>query len=118
MPSDSGQTKRHPVRHVLFLGLAIVVIVHALFAFYWSAHLAYTGIYVSFWSGDSLEVIALDPGSPGDLTDLRPGDQILRVGNQEIHNQTDVFVFKYLLQNEPYTIVYRRGTSTLTGQLV
>jgi transcriptional regulator with GAF, ATPase, and Fis domain len=118
MPSDSDQSKRRPVRHALFLGLAVVVIVHALFAFYRSAHLAYTGVYVSFLSGDTLDVIAIDPESPGDLTDLRPGDQILRVGNQEIRNQADVFVFKYLLQNEPYSIVYRRGASTLTGQLI
>jgi len=117
MPSDSGQAKRHPIGHALFLGLAAVVIIHALFAFYWSAHRAYTGIYVSFWSGDTLEVIAIDPGSPGDLADLRPGDQILRVGNQEIRNQADVFVFRGLTENEPYAVVYRRGASTLTGQL-
>ncbi len=118
MPSDSDQFKRHPVRHALFLGLALVVIIHALFAFYWSARLAYTGIHVSFWTGDTLDVIAIDPGSPGDLTDLRPGDQILQVGNQEIRSQANVFVFKYLLQNEPYSLVYRRGASTSTCQLI
>ena len=61
MQSDSDQPQRHPLRHALLLGLALVVFANGLFAFYWMAHRSYTGIYSSFGSEGTLEVIAIDP---------------------------------------------------------
>ncbi len=118
MPSDSDQPKRHRIRHGLLLAVTVVVIAHNVFAFYWRAHQAYTGIYVSFWSAGTLDVVAIDPGSPGDITGLRPGDHILRVGNQEISTQADALVFKTLSQDHPYPLVYKRGEVTLEGELI
>ena len=118
MQSDSDQPKRHPVRHALLLGLALVVFANALFAFYWMARRPYTGIYSIFGSEGTLEVIAVDPGSPGDLAGLRLHDQILRVGSREILSPFDAFVLSDLLPNSTCTLLYKRGVSTLTGQLV
>jgi len=118
MQSDSDQPKRHPVRHALLLGLALVVFANALFAFYWMAHRPYTGIYSSFGSEGTLEIIAIDPGSPGDLAGLRLGDQILRVGSREILSPFDAFVLSDLLPDSTCTLLYKRGVSTLTGQFI
>ena len=118
MQFDSDPPNRHPVRHALLLGLALVVFANALFAFYWMARRPYTGIYSIIGSEGTLEVIAIDPGSPGDLAGLRLRDQILRVGSREILSPFDAFVLSDLLPNSACALLYKRGTSTLTGQLV
>ena len=69
--------------HALLLGLALVVFANGLFAFYWMAHRPYTGIYSTIGSEGTLEVIAIDPGSPGDIAGLRLGDHLVdRLGDR------------------------------------
>ncbi len=116
--SENEFSKKHPVRHIFYLAAGILVGLLAVYIFYWMAHLAYTGSYFSPNLEGTLEVIAIDPGSPTELMGLKVGDQIIQAGD---HKFVDFIcgleVFSFLKPNHPYQIKYKRGASIVTTQL-
>ncbi len=101
--------QKYPPRHFFFLAFAVLVSSYAIYLFYIMAHLPYSGKHCFINKSGSLEVLAIDPGSPADLAGIKKGDIILQVGDQE--------AFWELQPLCSYQVLFRRGASTLTTQL-
>jgi membrane-associated protease RseP (regulator of RpoE activity) len=65
------------------------------------------------WAG-SVAVVAVQPGSPADRAGIRIGDQVLRVGGNEIYTDIDVFDRTNATGADPISITVMRGEAEVT----
>ncbi len=85
----SDYSKKHPIRHFFYIAIGVSAGILAVFLFYQIAHFPYSGFYLFPVTEGRMEVIAVDPGSPGASAGLKAGDQIIKVKKQKIFDLND-----------------------------